>query len=135
MVSSNQRGLRPSSRARVILAVLAQHADVEGVACLSYSSIARQTGIGKNSIRGLVDELERAGRVDVLQRGPAGSRYRVVECAPRLRKRTASPALDRRLALVGLLALVALGAIVVTWIYPASFPLPYLLYAVVSIGL
>jgi DNA-binding IscR family transcriptional regulator len=79
MMGSSQGGLVLSSRARVVLAVLVQHADVEGVARPDYGRIAHLTGIDKNAVRGIIDELERARRIEVLQRGHGGSRCRVIE--------------------------------------------------------
>jgi glycosyltransferase XagB len=80
MLRSSQRGLRLSSRARLVLAVLVDHADGEGVARVGYRRIALLTAINKNAIRGVLDELERAGLINVLERGHSGTRYRVAQC-------------------------------------------------------
>lgn len=72
---------RLSSRARRVLVLLAQQANAEGVARPGYRRIAQLTGLNKNAIRGVIDELERSRRIVVLRRGHGGCHYRVVKRA------------------------------------------------------
>jgi cellulose synthase/poly-beta-1,6-N-acetylglucosamine synthase-like glycosyltransferase len=147
MVRSSQRGLRLSSRARLVLAVLVDHADGEGVARTGYRRIAFLTGINKNAIRGVLDELERAGRIDVLQRGHGRSRYRVADRGAdrasarsdsvRGRRARLSALLGVRRAtgvrrvLVGLLGFAVAAGAVAASLHSASFL--YLLYTGISL--
>jgi cellulose synthase/poly-beta-1,6-N-acetylglucosamine synthase-like glycosyltransferase len=62
-----------------VLVVLAQQANAEGLARPGYRRIADLTDLNKNAIRGVIDELERSGRIVVLQRGHGGCRYRVLK--------------------------------------------------------
>ena len=71
-----------SFRARLVLAALVRHTNADGVAHLGYRRIARLTGVNKNALRSVIDELEHAGSIQVLRRGNGGSLYRVRGYAP-----------------------------------------------------
>ena len=80
-----------SFRARLVLAALVRHTNADGVAHLGYRRIARLTGVNKNALRSVIDELEHAGSIQVLRRGNGGSLYRVRGYAPLDRVRPRAP--------------------------------------------
>src|SRR5205807_8940290 len=69
-------------RARMVLQVIAHHADREGMAWPGYRRISQVGGVAPRHIRGCLDRLEEAERIQIVRRSRWGNRYRLLSPPP-----------------------------------------------------
>jgi hypothetical protein len=73
---------RLSSKARQLLCALAGHANHEGRCYPGYRRLSEITGIGINSIRDYLAELEHNDRIRIHREGKRRQSYELLRCSP-----------------------------------------------------